>query len=290
MDIIKRINFSKTIKDLLDFEIVDLDKFFRTRPMEHLSRVYRLNFYIMIYVTSGEGKHEIDFKVYDYKEGDVVFIAKNQVHRFLPDTKADGYIILFKENFLYSHSEYNIQDFLNHFNMPLYNPVISISMRRDQTNRNLIDLLFKEYQNDDHSVKTQLIKSLFRSFMLSLQRLTHSDESLESSLVYKRYVEFKNLVEKYYKEKKTVQEYANLMLVSSKTINQTTRMVVDLSAKQFIIDRLLLEIKRYLGQGELTINEISDLMGFDEPSNLTKFFKRYEGISPNKFKIEYDKN
>jgi len=61
---------------------------------------------------------------------------------------------------------------------------------------------------------------------------------------------------------------------------------VDLSAKQFIIDRILLEIKRYLAQGELTINEISDLMGFDEPSNLTKFFKRYEGLSPKEFRTE----
>jgi len=123
--------------------------------------------------------------------------------------------------------------------------------------------------------------------MITIRRFKKFNEQIETSGDYKRFYQFKNFVEMYYKEKKTVEEYAKLMLVSQKTINQATRAVVDLSAKQFIIDRILLEIKRYLGQRELTINEISDLMGFDEPSNLTKFFKRYEGLSPTEFRTEY---
>ena len=123
--------------------------------------------------------------------------------------------------------------------------------------------------------------------MITISKFKKSNKQRENIGSYKWFIQFKNLVEVHYKEKKSVQDYAKMMLVSSKTINQATRIAVDLSAKQFIIDRILLEIKRYIGQGDFTINEISDLMGFDEPSNLTKFFKRYEGVSPKEFRMEY---
>lgn len=290
MDTIKRINFKKYEQELFDFEIVDLQAFLKTRPTKHISKPFRLNFYIILYITSGKGRHEIDFEVYDFKAGDMLFIAQNQVHRFFADTQATGYIILFTEDYIYTNSEMNIHDFLDHFNMPLYNPMIEIDVSEEASNRILIDLLYKEYQAVDCTVKIQLLKSLLRSFMLTIRRFKKGNEQREYSGVYKRFMEFKNLVEMHYKEKKTVGEYAKMMLVSEKTINQSTRRAVDLSAKQFIIDRILLEIKRYIGQGELTINEISDLMGFDEPSNLTKFFKRYEGVSPTEFRTEYFSN
>lgn len=249
-----------------------------------------MNFYNILYIISGEGKHEVDFKVYDFKAGDMILIAKNQVHHFFPDTEATGYIIMFTEDYLCSNSEMNINDFLEHFNSPLYNPIIKIDVCEEESNRILVDLLYKEYKSEDSAVKVQLLKSLFRSFMLAISKFKKPNELRESSGNYKKFIEFKNLVEMHYKERKTVQEYAKLMLVSQKTINQATRTAVDLSAKQFIIDRILLEIKRYIGQGGLTINEISDLMGFDEPSNLTKFFKRYEGVSPKEFRAEYSSN
>ena len=281
MDTIKRIDFKKSEQELFDFEIVDLQEFLKTRPVKHLSKPFRLNFYMILYITSGKGRHEIDFITYDFKAGDMILISKNQVHRFFTDTKATGYIMLFTEDYMHINSEMNVNDFLEHLNMPLYNPIIEVDVSKEASNRILIDLLYKEYQGVDSVVKIQLLQSIFRSFMITIRMFKKFNEHIEISGDYKRFYQF------YYKEKKTVEEYAKIMLVSQKTINQATRKVVDLSAKQFIIDRILLEIKRYLAQGELTINEISDLMGFDEPSNLTKFFKRYEGFSPKEFRAEY---
>lgn len=287
MSTIRRINFKKTEEDSFDFEIIDLKDFFNAHPARLLSKIFRLNFYMILYITSGKGKHEIDFKVYDFNAGDIIFISRNQVHRFFPDIDAKGYVILFTEDYIYSNSEVNIDEFLHYFNMPLHAPILEIDVCKESSNRILIDLLYKEYKDPSSTVKKHLIKSLLRSFMLSVRRFNKVDKLKESSGNYKRFIEFKNLVDKHYKKRKTVQEYAKMMLVSQKTINQATRIAIDISAKQFIINRIILEIKRYLGQGELTINEISDLMGFDEPSNLTKFFKRYEGVSPKEFRTEY---
>jgi len=283
LDTIKRISFGNPKKDIIDFEIVTLKEFLSTRSWDHLTRVYRLDFYIMIFITSGKGSHEIDFKVHSFESGDVILISKDQVHRFISMSEASGYIILFTEEYLLNHYEKSRSDFLGYFT----NPIISIDESKLETSIGLMNILYKEYSMEDSVDDTQLIKSLFRSFILSLRKNKELDIKRETTTFSTRFVEFKNLVEQYYKEKKTVVEYAELMLVSQKTINQITRRAVDLSAKQFIIDRIILESKRYLAQGELTINEISYMLGFDEPSNFTKFFKRYEGISPNQFKKKY---
>lgn len=81
-----------------------------------------------------------------------------------------------------------------------------------------------------------------------------------------------------------VKVYADRMHLSKKAVNQFTRNVTGLSAKQFIINRLVLEIKRYLSQGELLNYEIADLLGFDEAANMSRFFKHYEGMSPKEFR------
>lgn len=287
MDSINRIDFYKIRYTDLEFEILELDVFFQTREKYNISRVFRLNFYIMIYITEGSGKHEIDFVTYDYKAGDVIFIAQNQVQSFLEYNGAKGYIIFFTDDFLYNQSELNIKEFLDYFNLPLYKPIINLNVDESNTNRVLIELIYTEYIKEETTSRVTLLKSLFRSFMVSFRGIILYEVGNDPTTVYKRFIEFKNLVEENYKEKKTVADYAKLLLVSQKTINQTTRKIADLSAKQFIIDRILLEIKRYLSQGELTINEISYMMGFDEPSNFTKFFKRYTGIAPGEFRKRY---
>ena len=85
-------------------------------------------------------------------------------------------------------------------------------------------------------------------------------------------------------EIKTVESYAEMLHVSKKTVNQVTRKSVDMSAKQFIIDKTIHRIKINLCFEEKTIDEIADELGFSESYNLTKFFKKYTNQTPTEFR------
>ncbi len=107
--------------------------------------------------------------------------------------------------------------------------------------------------------------------------------NLKKGSDYKNYSVFLDLIEENFTQKKHVTDYVKMMGITTKTLNIATRRVSGISAKDLINKRIILEIKRLLSLGELLLFEISNELGFDEPSNMTKFFKRYTGTSPKNF-------
>jgi len=289
MSIIERVDYKYTKKENLDLEIIGLQHFFATRPWESIKRDNRINFWVIIYIIEGQGYHCIDFQKYYYKSGDVIIVQKNQVHSFQINPDVEGYIIHINEPFFFRFKSADDDSFLEYFDKPFGSPVISVDASIESTNRTLIELIHKEYSNYTITSSYRLLSTLFQSFILSIKSTIPTNETIYNSRAYVNFCDFRRLVEDNYTYHKTVAEYSEMMNLSKKTINQSTRTVVGLSAKQYINNRILLEIKRYLSQGDLLNYEISDLLGFDEASNMSNFFKRYEGMSPKEFRVKRNK-
>jgi AraC family transcriptional regulator, transcriptional activator of pobA len=282
-DMINRIDYKNSERDS-DFEIIDLQHFFATRPHTLLQKDVRMNFWAILYITEGKGHHYVDLIRYSYKKGDILFIQKNQIHRFEINDEVEGYIIHVNEPFFYRIKGFNGEVFLDFIDKAYGVPVLPFDTSADSTNRALVNLLYKEYCCIAGKFNIELIASLFDSFMLTLKSQLSIDEKIFLSKDYENFKVFRQLVEENYSNTKNVEDYSVMMNLSRKTINQASRNVAGLSAKQFIINRIILEIKRFLCLGNLLNYEIADQLGFDEPANMTKFFMHYEGISPKEFR------
>lgn len=280
---IERIEF-KNKHHKTDFEIVDLQLFFATRPHQHLMKDFRLDFWLIMVITEGEGSHYIDFKKYAYKKGDILFVQKNQVHRFVVNDTVEGYALYINEPFFYRIEGFNGDIFLEFVDKAFGSPIISFDTSKGRTNRSLIELVYKEYNKTSEELSIELVATLFQGFILSLRRQIHDNDQVILSKDYEHFKEYRRLVEAHYMTTRNVEDYTKMMHLSKKTVNQATRNVVGVSAKQYIINRIVLEIKRYLSQGTLMNYEIADLLGFAEAANMTKFFKHYEGVSPKVFR------
>ncbi|GAB3394191.1 hypothetical protein GCM10027514_39920 [Azotobacter armeniacus] len=67
-------------------------------------------------------------------------------------------------------------------------------------------------------------------------------------------------------------------------LNSICRQLCGLSALEILHQRLLLEAKRNLIYSAMTINQLSDQLGFSEPAYFSRFFQRLTGMSPNAFR------
>ena len=95
------------------------------------------------------------------------------------------------------------------------------------------------------------------------------------------------MVEKHFKTKHTVAEYAGILNKSPKTIYNIFSKLNSKSALQYIQERKMLEARRLLSYTDMRINEIAYEIGFDDIQTFSRFFKKQEGVSPSEFKKKY---
>lgn len=84
----------------------------------------------------------------------------------------------------------------------------------------------------------------------------------------------------------TIERHAQRLGISAAHLNALCRRLSDQSALQIINQRLLLEAKRNLVYTAMTVNQVSDSLGFSEPAYFSRFFKRGTGQSPKQFRSQ----
>lgn len=96
---------------------------------------------------------------------------------------------------------------------------------------------------------------------------------------------FTQQLERHFREHLSIEQYAQRLGISAAHLNALCRRLAGQSALQMINQRLLLEAKRCLVYTAMTINQVSDSLGFSEPAYFSRFFKRGTGQSPKAFRI-----
>ena len=67
-------------------------------------------------------------------------------------------------------------------------------------------------------------------------------------------------------------------------MNRLARQNTGLSAKQLIDERVVLEAKRQLSHADASVAEVAELLGFDDASNFSSYFRRHTGTTPATFR------
>lgn len=249
--------------------------------------VHKIQFYMILVVTHKSYPHFVDFKSYELKEGSAIFIAKNQVHHFTKQLKnSSGYAIIFNSIFTEKHSLLLSNLKLNRlFNYHIETPVIHQNEMNKDNFTDISKKLFDEYYHPNKFAKSEMLSSLLNVLLLKSER---AKEDQSFSGVKKHWLQifnaFKNLLENNYIETRSSRAYASKLFISYKLLNDIVKNLTGKTTKVFINDFVTIEIKRYLASTSLSIKEISFKTGFDEPSNMVKFFKKNTNFTPLQFR------
>ena len=286
---IQRIEFINRTLPTSHFDIVRIEDLLQ-RDMDHdPTKLHIVNFHILMIITSGQGFHTIDFTDYTFHPGMVLTIRKDQVHKFFRTGDIRGFLIIFTEDFILSflNDDQTIKSF-QLFNEALVSPKIQL----DESGFQNICHLVKYVENEYLTVRDEYSSGILRSFLhILLTKLYRYKSHENASILGKKYLQdfvaFQNLVEQNCFQTKKVSDYADELGYSTKKLNMVVQGIAHKPAKIFIDEILILQIKRLLINSQLSIKEIAYLAGFDEPTNLFKFFKRYTGSTPESFRQAY---
>ena len=131
-----------------------------------------------------------------------------------------------------------------------------------------------------------LIRFSLKSFLIILERIHQGGKryikfSSRNELLFAKY---KNLVEENYAKNLTINKYAAILNISSKTLTNITKEIVGKPASKIIAERIVLEAQRLLRFTSLQISEIAFKVGFEDASYFVKYFKRHIGVSPSHYR------
>ena len=100
------VKFDRSRHPGVEFEILPLENILHRKDLDHNQlNPHQISFYLLILITSGNGKHTIDFKEHAYHAGTILTIRKDQIHSFHPSS-ATGHVLLFTEEFVLSFMEH----------------------------------------------------------------------------------------------------------------------------------------------------------------------------------------
>jgi AraC-like DNA-binding protein len=80
-----------------------------------------------------------------------------------------------------------------------------------------------------------------------------------------------------------IKDFAAILFIHPVHLSNTIKLTTGHSPCYFFEDKLMEEARKMLREGSFTIAEIATRLTFDT-SNFTKFFKRFEGMTPSAYR------
>ncbi|KAA1241548.1 AraC family transcriptional regulator [Aquimarina sp. RZ0] len=279
---VENILFSRFLKQNIPFELITIQELYKRVLGSNfdLSKPHRIDFHALIIIFEGESKHTIDFKEEILSPGVILPITKGQVHSFNKELTVKGYVIGFEESFITQ----NINNKnLFHFLQVYHTSNIQIGKENINSLKLILELTQTLLKDVDTNLKSEIIHSTFMTLLFQIKRLACNQHVFFDSERLKNFYLFKELIIKHYSEIHNAKDYAKRLNVSYNYLNEICKEIVNKTAKDFIDSWLLLEIKRNISEQRYTSQEIAFKMGFKEPSNFIRFFKKYTKITPLQF-------
>ncbi|RXK83219.1 helix-turn-helix domain-containing protein [Filimonas effusa] len=247
-------------------------------------------FYHLVYFSKGSGGHSIDFVGFPVEPGQVYFMAPGQVHSWDFESAPDGFIVNFSESYIPALvADPRYLDQFSIFSGIAREQVITIPEGDRPVFEKLLETIVREGRSTevfhDDFARTALLQ-----LFIMVSRYTGKADATQlpdaGSLVISN---FRKLIEKHYKEKKLTKDYAALLYVTPNYLTALSKDVTGSSAGELIRQRVLLEAKRLLVNARMNVTEIASELDFIDNSYFTKFFKKYEGMTPEAFRKQFIK-
>jgi AraC family transcriptional regulator, transcriptional activator of pobA len=284
------------VYDISDFQYIGTQTDFYANTFaehmkQHATRIllpHRHVFYVSLLFTRGTGIHEIDFQTYDIHPGSVFMIFPGQVHWWESSVDADGYVIFHNKDFYnlyFSHERLNQFPFFGSTrSMPLIRLKPDELPKIEETYR----VILNEYRQGG-LMRFQKISSLLDVLYIDLSRCYLPADQMkphnQTQLSHTRRLEL--LIEANFKEIKSPARYSEMMYMSERNLNRTTKLILNKTVSDLITEKVILEAKRMLIHTRDTVGQIALDLGYEDNSYFIRLFRKKTGQTPLEFQRNY---
>lgn len=232
--------------------------------------------YLIVFILEGTGIFEIDKRVHKLSRNDVFLVPPHKIHKYKSD----------KENpWKYAWISFSVDNFEDEFkqihNDEHLRKVKNVSMIEKHVSRIKRNENFEksEYKctREDALVKLFLTEMLSEDHNIVLpQKIINADK-------------IKDYIENNYFSELLVDEIADRFNYNRSYMCRLFKSVHGKSPKEFIIDYKIQIACKLLLESDLSVDNVSNSVGYKDPFNFSKMFKKRIGLPPQEYKKYIEK-
>lgn len=267
----------------LDVEVFLFSDLRRRIAPAQILALHRYSFHTLVCITQGQVTQLVDFLPIACAPGSVLVLRPGQVHSFGSHDGWDGWMVLFRSEFLPSEAQ-TAADILPATSLDRLPDHLSLQPSDFHAVCEAIARMQEDATRDApvHALLRYQLCALLLRLSVLLDREAGTEVGRTPGL--RRYARFRKLVEQNYSGWHQVSVYAEALGCTVKSLTRATLEATSESAKNVIAARIALEAKRILAHTDRPVYLIADGLGFVEATNFAKFFKRETGFTPVGFR------
>jgi len=278
----------RTSNGVSGFEFFSLNQLFNLRqhPLDHNPFApHRLNFYALICIAAGQVRHQVDFEHLVLQAGDCLLITPQQIHAWDASSQPQGYLMMFTDAFLHWHVSagtlahlHERCDFLHTHQLgklPEHSRQFVARLQQLQT------------QAQGYGIAAAMGAELSLLLLALANSAAPTFTPQASPRARELYRNFRQLLPAHHTHSRNASYYAQQLGVSYKHLNSVCHAVAQHSAKAVVDAYMVLEAKRLLVTTTSLSKEIGFQLGFSEPTNFAKYFKRHTGQTAAQFRSSF---
>ncbi|MEN8728092.1 MAG: helix-turn-helix domain-containing protein [Sulfurovum sp.] len=244
-------------------------------------------YYALFLRIHGETKRTINQFSYHIKPHSLQLVNPGAIYSFKDITNASRtFVLLFNKTFIEEDNLASpIQNELLDFHQRCQEDVVLDSTQYAHAVA-LYEQLSTELRakNDDYKIVSKMLINQLLVLLKREKRLCGMKQNYTRA--QEICAEFLVLIEEHYWQKKSVKAYAEMLGITPKHLSETVKDTLHHSALSYIHVRIIKEIQYLLCFGGMSIKQIAYALNFDTLSQMGRFFKRHEGMSPKAYRLK----
>lgn len=247
----------------------------------------KLSFTVVIIVFSGSMHYRINLEELWAYSNDLITVQKGAIGEFLhssPDLQVA--VIAFNNELFHMNDHPEVA--MKMQQMLYENPVKHFSGESLKEIRMIYELMKKKIIENDNPFRKEILQGYVRALMYTilhklLETLQQLPEHIQNNRQHEIYMQFIREVQRNYQKERSVAYYADRLCITPKYLSQTVQKASGRLAGEWISEYVILEAKALIKSHCYTIQQISELLHFLNPSFFGRYFKKKVGCTPKAY-------
>lgn len=247
----------------------------------------KLSFTVVIIVFSGSMHYRINLEELWAYSNDLITVQKGAIGEFLHSSPDLQVAVIAFSNELF-HMNDHLEVAMKMQQMLYENPVKHLSAESLKEIRMVYELMKKKIIENDNPFRKEILQGYVRALMYTilhklLETLQQVPEHIQNNRQHEIYMQFIREVQRNYQKERSVAYYADRLCITPKYLSQTVQKASGRLAGEWISEYVILEAKALIKSHCYTIQQISEMLHFPNPSFFGRYFKKKVGCTPKAY-------